>query len=95
MELYKIPGFNITNFDDYVVFSFKPTFQKPEEDMASLGYQTWTPTEKIVNYKDELYEEYLDSKGNYNSNTIRSYNVYEIFSNQMNIFKSIPYILVK
>lgn len=38
LEIYKIPGFNITNFDDYVVLSFKPTFFKPEEDVASLRY---------------------------------------------------------
>ena len=94
-ELYKIHDLNITNFDDYILFGFNTTFWKPDEDIPSILYQVWVPTEKITGYKDELYEEYLDSKGVYTSNTIRNYNFYEIFSNQINIFKSIPYILVK
>ena len=72
-----------------------PTFLPPAEEILGV-YSAFGPAVKSDPYNDtDVFEEWLDEAGNYSSDVIRDYSLTEIFGNQIQIFREIPFILSK
>ena len=72
-----------------------PTFQAPTEDVEGI-YKKFVAQEKEKLQQDsDVFEEGVDEDDTYTSNVIRDYSLREIFENQFNIFRQVPFILTK
>jgi len=81
--------------DNYVEATLTPTFAPLSEDIPGI-YEKFVPAERAHYYSDrDVFEETIDERGVYTSNVIRDYSLREIFENQFNIFREVPFILTK
>lgn len=93
--LFTLSDLVLKYHDGYLEAGVTPTFLPPAEEVLGV-FNTFTPAVKSDPYNDtDVFEEWLDEGGNYSSDVIRDYSLTEIFGNQIQIFREIPFILSK
>ena len=93
--LFSLSDLTLSYHDNYLEAGLTPVFSPPTENVPGL-YQKFVPPEKeSFSLQSDVFEETINEEDAYISNVIREYSLREIFENQFNIFRQVPFILAK